>query len=220
MLFCRRVGLLGLLAGFLGIWIALAGSAEAMSFRAVQLADGEFVIAATGQITEATPSEFKTFLQENEGVRGLHAVVFLDSPGGRVMASMEFGTLLRQIGAAAVVGGVQATEQGRVIITNGQCFSACVYAFIGARKRVVPASSQIGIHRMFAYQQEVDANDGTAYLRRRYDNGEVGQMLKRYTSAMGVSPALISEAEHISSDGLKILSRSEIRRYRLAASHL
>lgn len=220
MLLYRRVGLLGLLVGCLGIWIALTGSAEAMSFRAVQLADGEFVIAATGQITEETPGEFKSFLQENEGARGLHAVVFLDSPGGRVMASMEFGTLLRQIGAAAVVGGVQATEEGRVIITNGQCFSACVYAFIGARKRVVPVSSQIGIHRMFAYQQEVDANNGTAYLRRRYDNGEVGQMLKRYTSAMGVSPALISEAEHISSDGLKILTRSEIRRYRLAASHL
>lgn len=216
----RRTGLVLLLAGFLGIWMMLAGSADAMSFRAVQIADGDFVIAATGQITEATPGEFMSFLQENEASRGMHAVVFLDSPGGRVIASMEFGTLLRKIGAAAVVGGVQATEEGRVVITNGQCFSACVYAFIGARKRVVPVSSQIGIHRMFAYQQEVDANSGTAFVRRRYDNGEVGQMLKRYTSAMGVSPALISEAEHISSDGLKILSRSEIRRYRLAASHL
>ncbi len=196
-----------------------ADRADAMSFRAVELSDAGSVIVATGQITESTPGEFMSFLQETYGSHNLHAVVFLDSPGGRVLASMEFGTLLRQIGAAAVIAGVYSNGAGGAVMTNGQCFSACVYAFMGARKRVVPSSSQIGIHRMFAYEQEVDSS-GESYVRRRYDNGQMGSVLKRYTSAMGVNPALISEAEHIPSDGLKILSRSEIRRYHLGVPHL
>lgn len=194
--------------------------ARAMTFRAVQLGNAGAVISATGQITESTPSEFLQFLQENYGTRSLRAVVFLNSPGGRVLASMEFGTLLRKMGAAAVVAGVYPNGSGGTVMTNGQCFSACVYALMGGRKRVIPASSQVGIHRMFAYEQDYDANSGEAYVRRRYDNGAMGSMLKRYTSQMGVSPALISEAEHISSDGLKILSRNEIRRYHLGVPHL
>ena len=167
-----------------------------------------------------TPSEFLQFLQESYGTQNLRAVVFLNSPGGRVLASMEFGTLLRRMGAAAVVAGVYPNGSGGTVMTNGQCFSACVYAFMGGRKRVVPASSQIGIHRMFAYEQEYDASNGEEVVRRRYDNGTMGAVLKRYTSQMGVSPSIISEAEHIPSDGLKILSRNEIRRYRLGVPHL
>lgn len=204
---------------FFGVSFGSTGRARAMSFRAVQLSDAGTVIVATGQITDSTPSDFTSFLQENYGSRNLHAVVFLDSPGGRVLASMEFGTMLRQIGAAAVVAGVYSNGAGGVVMTNGQCFSACVYAFMGARKRVVPSSSQIGIHRMFAYEQQVDSS-GEAYLRRRYDNGAMGSMLKRYSSEMGVNPALISAAEHIPSEGLKILSRNEIRRYHLGVPHL
>jgi hypothetical protein len=210
-------GITFVIAGFLSL-LGIT-TADAMSFRAVQLSDEGSVIVATGQITEATPEEFRTFLQETYGRRNLHAVVFLDSPGGRVLASMEFGTLLRQIGAAAIVAGVYSNGEGGTVMTNGQCFSACVYAFMGARRRVVPSSSQIGIHRMFAYEQEVDAS-GESYLRRRYDNGQMGSVLKRYTSAMGVNPALISLAEHVPSDGLKILSRNEIRRYHLGVPHL
>lgn len=197
----------------------MAAPASAMSFRAVQLGDAGAVIAATGQITEATPGEFLSFVQQNYGSRDLHAVVFLNSPGGRVLASMEFGTLLRRMGAAAVVAGVYPSESGRTVMTNGQCFSACVYALMGARKRVIPASSQVGIHRMFAYEAEYDENGG-AYVRRRYDSGAMGTLLKQYTSRMGVSPALITAAEHISSDGLKILSRSEIRKYHLGVPRL
>ena len=225
-----RLPIAGLLALALSL-TGLAGSgafspAAAMSFRVVQIGDESrcgggcpTVISATGQITEETPSEFESFLQENYGARNLHAVVFLNSPGGRVLASMEFGAQLRRIGAAAVVAGVYANGSGGTVMTNAQCFSACVYAFMGARKRVVPSTSQIGIHRMFLYEQDVDQS-GEAYVRRRYDNGTMGSVLKRYTSEMGVSPALISAAEHIPSSNLKILSQSEIRRYHLGVPHL
>ncbi len=185
-----------------------------MSFRAVQLgAGGPAMIAATGQITENTPGEFLSFLQRNSDTR--RPVVFLDSPGGRVLASMEFGALLRKVGAEAVVARIEPDGQGGAAIVQAQCFSACVYAFMGASKRVVPNASQIGIHRMFAYEDGLDAS-GTAVVRhRRYDNGDMRSFLMRYSTAMGISPNLIAAAEHIPSDSLRILSPAEIRRYRL-----
>ena len=139
--------------------------------------------------------------------------MFLDSPGGRVLASTEFGKVLRQVGAAVIVARVGAEG-----MTNAQCFSACVYALMGAAKRVIPSSSMVGIHRMFAYEAEVDPSGTTEVLHRRYDNGEMKEYLQRYSNEMGVNPGLISDAEHVSSDNLRILSKKDIRRYRLGVS--
>ena len=197
-----------------------------MTFRAVRLgeagtcgADCPIVIAATGQITQSTPGRFLDFIESHSN-GDLHAVVFLDSPGGRVVASMELGTLLRKIGAAAVVARVYPDGQGGTVMTNAQCFSACVYALMGAKKRVIPAASQIGIHRMFVYEDSVDAS-GTAILRhRRFDNGNMRSFLEDYSSEMGVSPGLIAAAETVPSSQLKILTRNEIRRWHLGVPKL
>ena len=189
--------------------------AAAMSFRTARLGDTA-VIAATGQITEGTASEFLSYLQGAYGGSSVHAVVLLNSPGGRVMASMEFGQVLRRIGATAIVAGIATDGEGNGAITNAQCMSACVYTLMGGRRRVIPSSSQVGIHRMFLLEEDVDRN-GEAYLHRRYDDGTLGSILKRYTASMGVSPSLITAAEHIPSANLKILSRGEIRRYNLGS---
>ncbi len=185
-----------------------------MSFRTVQLGDGGYAISARGQITNETPDRFIAFLNDSPELRGRRPVVLLDSPGGRVLASMALGKALRQVGASAIVADVG--EDGG--LTNAECFSACVYALMGASKRLIPSSSLVGIHRMFAYQAEVDASGEFESVRRRYDDGRMRDYLRQYSSAMGVSPGLISAAERISSDHLRILSPSEIRRYHLGAS--
>ncbi len=197
-----------------------------MTFRAVRLgeaqtcgADCPVVIAATGQITQSTPGRFLDFI-ESHSSGDLHAVVFLDSPGGRVIASMEFGTLLRKIGAAAVVARVYPDGQGGSIMTNAQCFSACVYALMGAKKRVIPPASQIGIHRMFVYEDSMDSSGTTTLRHRRFDNGNMRSFLEDYSSGMGVSPSLIAAAEIVPSSRLKILTRGEIRRWHLGVPKL
>ena len=177
-------------------------------------------IAATGQITENTPSAFLSFVEQNLDRRDMHAVVFLNSPGGKVLASMEFGTLLRKVGAAVVIARVYSDDTGGTVVANGECFSACVYAFMGARKRVVPSNSLVGIHRMFLVEEGVDASGMVAVTRRRFDNGDMRAFLMRYSSDMGVSPGLIAAAEHVPSDDIRILSRAEMRRWHLAGSKL
>jgi len=223
--FSRRQDLLGSRLAMttlaLILLLALVSSARAedeMTFEAVNYG-GESVISATGRIGESTPDVFLDFLQKNS--RGhLHTIVFLDSPGGVVLASMQFGTILRKIGAAAIVGKISGGFLGgKASISPAKCVSACVYALIGARKRVIPPESAVGIHKMFL---TVDGEDVTA-LSTKQDRATASglrTMLASYTGKMGVSPELIARAERIPSEELHILTRAEIRKWRLGVPNL
>ena len=222
----RARSLYACLAAILGVLLVLplAARAEEMSFHAVRLGSARVcgetcpaAIEAVGQITPDTPGRFLAFLR-GQGGNG-PTIVFLESPGGSVLASMELGILLRQVGATAIVARVAADGGGGVVMASGECYSACVYAFLGARRRIVPNRSQLGIHRMFLVEERVDANGGTTLVRRRgFDDGDARTMLMRYTRRMGVSPGLIEAAERVPSDELRIVSRAELRRWHLAAS--
>ena len=221
----RARSLKACLAGILGAVLVLppAARAEEMSFHAVRLGSPRVcgdtcpaAIEAVGQITPDTPDRFLAFLR-GQGGDGPNIVV-LDSPGGGVLASMELGITLRQVGATAIVARVAVDDEGEVVMAGGQCYSACVYAFVGARHRIVPNRSRIGIHRMFLMEERVDASGGTTLVRRRhFDDGDARTMLMRYTGRMGVSPGLIEAAERVPSDNLRIVSRAELRRWHLAA---
>jgi hypothetical protein len=186
-----------------------------MTFRLGSLGGGSLAIIAEGQITNSTPGDFTDFLRENAANHDLHTVVFLHSEGGYVMASMELGQIFRRIGAATVVARLApSTRGGRFLSAN--CLSACVYAFMGGRKRVAPQGSALGIHRMFANQ----VNDGNLFgdstVVRRYDNGSMAAHLMAYSASMGVSRDLIRTAEHISSSSIHLVTSSEMARWNLA----
>ena len=153
---------------------------------------------------------FVDFLQKNSR-GGLHTVVFLDLPGGIVLASMQFGTLLRKIGAAAVVAKISGGYLGgQASLTNAKCLSACVYALIGARKRVIPPESEVGIHKMFLTIDGTDITASSTKEERATASGLRG-LLSSYTGKMGVSPELIARAEKTPSEELHILTRARSR---------
>lgn len=214
-----------LFIAFGGFSVAKA-HAEDMSFRLVSVGDPArcrggcpAVIAAEGEITDQTPAEFTEFVRSNVGRSDLHAIVFLDSPGGKVVAAMELGRIWRRLGIAAIVGRANASDPGSTSqFLAARCLSACVYALIGAKKRVIPPASIVGIHRMFFYEDQGGVMGEGGVVRRHYDNGGMKAMLSNYTSRMGVSPALIAMAERISSDSIHVLSRSEIARYNLGSA--
>jgi hypothetical protein len=214
----------------LGILLVLgiaphAARAQAMTFRLVSVGDRArcgnscpVVISAEGEITNETPGAFLSFVEGNVGSGNLHAVVFLDSPGGKVVASMQLGKILRQIGAAAIVARADPAASRFNAFIAARCLSACVYTLMGGKKRVVPPQSLVGIHRMFTYVDAADPESSTVVRYRRYDNGEMAAVLERYTWSMGVSPQLIAMAEHISSDRIHIMTRAEIARFHLASA--
>lgn len=203
-------------------FLLAAARADEMSFRAVTLGGQcggrcPTVIVAQGEIVEDTPNAFVSFVQQNARGGDLHSVVLLDSPGGKVGASMEFGQVLRRLGAAVIVARPAADTETTGDLLAGRCYSACVYALMGGRKRVIPRLSSVGVHRMFNYVLARDPAGGEPLRRRHYDHGNMRARLLRYSNRMGISNDLINYAERTSSDRLHVLSRAEIARWRLGS---
>lgn len=194
-----------------------------MSFRLIQVGDPSrcgaqcpAAIAAEGEITNSTPAAFINFVQRSAAASDLRSVVFLDSPGGKVVSSMALGQVFRKLGVATIVA---RPGSGGSQFMAGQCFSACVYALMGGRRRIIPPQSQVGIHRMFSYESRPDPAGGM--LRNiQHDDGGMREVLARYSSMMGVSRNLVDTAESTSSQSIRVLSQGEIARWRLGASRL
>jgi hypothetical protein len=212
------------LAALLAIVAAAAPArADDMSFRLVTLADSHCggrcpqVVAAEGEIVEETPDVFLRFLRNRASREPLRSILLIDSPGGKVVASMSLGQELRKLGMAVVVARVGA-EGGPLV--SGRCYSACVYALMGGLKRVIPRQSRVGVHRMFNYVDGVDPMSGEALRERRYADGGMRKTLSRYSVSMGVSRDLIALAERTSPDRVHLLTAAEIARWRLGTPNL
>lgn len=200
----------------------LGASAAEMSFRLVDFGnpakckkDCPQVIAADGEITSRTPQAFLDFIGANVGSGRLHSIVLMNSQGGQVVASMELGRAFRTLGAAVIVARAGA---GRAVY-SGRCYSACVYALMGAKTRVAPSESRVGIHRMFMYEAN-RSPDSPSGLSRVYAASPLVSRLGEYAATMGVNPELVWTAETIDPDKIRILSGPEMRRWKLAAPKL
>ena len=202
-----------LATGALLVSCAAAHAGEAMTFESVG-AGMVNAVAASGLITEQTPQAFAAYLRE--GSHGSQPLtVYLDSPGGVVLSSMELGQLMRKARVTVIVGKANAGFLGGPNVDAGECYSACVYALMGGSRRVVPPNSEVGIHRMFL---AIDGmGDVTKFVegKARGAAGPVRNALTSYTSRMGVSPELIARAEQ--SSDFHVLSQAEIRKWRLGA---
>ena len=163
-----------------------------MTFRSVNLDSNDCgancpqVIVADGVIEAETPQAFVDFAKQASQSQRLRSVIFMNSPGGNVVASMELGAAFRRLRAAVVVAGF-ASVGARSGPVAGQCLSACVYALMGATQRVAPPESRIGLHRM---SLEAPGESGGGLADKR-----LVAMLARYAAQMGVSPALVWHAE-------------------------
>ena len=187
-----------LAATFLLSSVAVGGAA-AMTFQPTTV-DGRPGIVAVGQITLDTPTEFAA-VPMAPGTQ-----VYLNSPGGNVGAAVQLGSLFRSRGITAVVAGV--TEEG--VAVPGACYSACVYALVGAGRRVVPGRSRVGIHRMQAATEDLTG----AY--ERAEHRAAASTLKGYTARMGVDPSMISSAERTPSTSIHVLTSRELRQWGVA----
>jgi hypothetical protein len=211
---------------FLLVLGAASARAEGMSFQMVTLGVGHCrancpqVIAASGEIDEGSADNFLRFVYDHVRSGAMHGIVLLDSPGGHVVAAMELGQTIRKLGMAVIVARPGAESSLTGDLFSGKCYSACVYALMGGRKRVIPPQSKVGVHRMFNYATNFSPADG-GFVRERYlDDGDMRNRLARYTTAMGVSSGLITLAEQTSPDVIHVLTPAEIARWRLGSRKL
>lgn len=220
---------LGLGALALAASALFAAPAAAMTFSTVPISPEctgsgcPRAVIAHGEINAEAPHQFSAFLRTEMQMPGLHAVVFLNSPGGNVESALRLGTLFHAAGAAVVVG--QPTLGGRVGagqlgVVPGHCASACVYALMGAKKRVVPSGARLGVHRMSARMTAREPAGGGTMSSRIFAGSPEIEALRTYVSRVGGSQELINLAESIPPEQIRVLSPAEIRRYRLGAPKL
>jgi hypothetical protein len=209
-------------AGFAAIAVltgGLAASAAPMTFRTIPVGDNcgsrcSLMIVAEGDITPDTPDRFLEFVQRQSRAANMRGVVLINSPGGRVGASMQLGKYFRNAGVAVIVG--RAGNKG---IAPGSCFSACVYALIGGKKRVIPKVSKIGVHRMVAFDSGGRGVDDINRYEAVFATPELVKRLSDYVGSMGVSREVIAMAERTRHDQLRILTPQEIRRWKLGSEN-
>ena len=192
-----------------------------MSFRVAALESHECgrhcpdVIVADGVIEAQTPQAFVNFLKSGGSDSKLRRIVFFNSRGGNVVASMVFGHILRGLRIAGVVGRFEADGDPGPYV--GECLSACVYALMGAVRRVAPPGSEVGLHRMSIVESEGGGLFGS-HVQRSFADPPMVAVLGRYARRMGVDPALVRRAESLPPDTVHVLTRDEMRRWSLATS--
>ena len=216
-----------------GVGVALAclipslshADSGAMQFRVAPLQSGSCgydcpnVVVADGVIEPETPDAFVAFAQQAAHAPNLRAVMLINSPAGNVVASMEVGAKLRQLGMSAVVASY-GYDGRRAGATPGECVSACVYALMGAVRRVAPAQSRVALHRMSVSQGETATRGHVGSVTRRFADPRLVQIVARYARQMGVSPDVVIQAESLAPDHIRALSPREMKRWRLASPKL
>jgi tetratricopeptide (TPR) repeat protein len=122
---------------------------EALS---ISLGNTHWTYFLDGEIDGQAPARVKEALAK-AGDNGIW--VYLNSPGGNVLAGMEIGRLIRAAGATTNIGkrilGTEGTQPG-------ECFSSCTLAFLGGTYRFQTQGSTYGVHR-FSSQAEPSSSD-------------------------------------------------------------
>ena len=107
---------------------------------------------------------------------------------------MDLGRLLRKWGIFTFIG------------KNDQCFSACVFAFMGGERRSV--AGQLGIHRpYFSYTQ--DSHDRPARFRN------LQRVVKAYVEDMDFPASLYEAVMLAPPESMHILAPADLKKYYL-----
>jgi len=98
----------------------------------------------------------------------------------------------------------------QLLTTGAVCYSACVYALLGASARHVPADARVGIH---ASAPTAESSRPGALTAEQLHNSR-----KRYILEMGANPGLQDAAIKTPPPGVYVLSRDELVRYAVETS--
>ena len=188
-------------------------------------------IAAEGTLTPGTAQRLEDFLAAPSRQS---LPVFFHSRGGNGYEAVQIGQILRKHRMTAAIGRTFA-ERCRVFSTKdeacqqlissggdvkarlspreGQCHSACVYAFTGASSRRVPSGAVLGVHA---------ARIDPKILKQRMQSSpnapapvpaDANGAFQLHLSSMGVDPRLAETASKVDTRRIYILSRDEIARF-------
>lgn len=161
-------------------------------------------IRAAGDIEEFSAAQFRRFIRIHD-LAGQPLTVMLHSPGGDVIAGVRLGREFRQHGFNTQVGLAQRLPAGGYQLRQGDCASACTFAFLGGVQRYAP-DDVIGIHRFYPGNLEPDNR-----VVLRPGDEAVAAMIKVFAIDMGVDSAFIDRSLAIPPADMRYLSLDELR---------
>jgi len=192
-------------------------------------------IAAEGQFLPGTAQKFRDFLST---LKRRDLPIFFHSPGGAAGDALQIGIILRERRMTAGVGRSFA-EQCRVFAKDdpcqrliasggeikarlrpaeGQCHSACVFAFAGASNRRIPAGSIMGVHAVrfnpkFKQLASKQPSGTPAPPAGAFSVSAAHLGLQRYLTLMGIDQRVQQVAARVDPRRMYVLSRDEIARF-------
>lgn len=205
---------------FLLASLLAAGPAAALSFQLVPLDDGRCgysgscpsVVRASGQILSDDVDRFEAFLAGVPESRNVTRTLVIQSPGGHMLAGIKLGIVLRALKFHVIPGTVGGGE-----IRRGVCGSACVFVLMGGAQRSVPPGSVVAVHQPKLVSTAQLGADIPIEMTSQ-DLRQVTRGLSQYSTLMGIDPALITLMMQVPPTSRRVLTTSEIRRFRLTNS--
>jgi hypothetical protein len=187
-------------------------------------------IAAEGQFLPGTAQKFRDFLGQ---LSRRDLPIFFHSPGGAAGDALKIGMMLRERRMTAGVGRTFA-EQCRVFAkedpcqrqiaagaeikarlrpAEGQCHSACVFAFAGASNRRVAAGALMGVHSVRFNAKFKKMAGRQSPNAAEFSISDAHLSLQQYLNLMGIDPRVQQIAAKVDPRRMYVLSRDEIARF-------
>ncbi len=192
-------------------------------------------IVAEGRFGEGSADKFRAMLARL-GKQKLP--VFFNSLGGLGNEAIAIGRLMRAKGLESALGrtipadcgGKEAEKtkecidlkksgkklEADLLVSEGLCASACVYAVLGGKTRVLAPGAHLGIHagkvaslntKQLKQVQKFSPRQLKEDSQRRKDK------LRAYVREMGIDTALVDVSEAVPNEDLRYLTRAEIVKF-------
>ncbi|MEY9120761.1 hypothetical protein [Bradyrhizobium yuanmingense] len=187
-----------------------SGSADAQSNMTVkgfppelpvEIAGNQWFVFLDGDIDPDAPQRFERYVTQNQIPD--RSVVYLNSPGGSLVAGMELGRLFRKYGFSTDIGRKSPFSAKRFDIDKGGCYSACAYAYLGGQFRYLNQGSRYGVHQ-FKSLHASDGVEGTAQV--------VSALAVEYIRSMDVDPDLFTLSAAASANGMHEIDKATLER--------
>jgi len=186
-------------------------------------------IAAEGLIDDGAAARLRRVL-DKLGARKLP--VFFYSPGGDTAESLAIGRLLRQRGLAAGIAvtvpvdcvpahAVEACSKlmrqpqppdAALLLDGAACNSACAYAILGAVRREIAPTAQLGVHSGHSYLSVAGPGSTQRERSQTIERGQrrIARDVQRYLVDMGIDPGLFRIASATKFESMHVLTRAEL----------
>ena len=181
-------------------------------------------IVADGEITAATPDEFATFLKAKDVKIGARYEVYLNSPGGSLLAGIKLGEIIRRYGLGTRVASTVPLNIGSGSFKfetdgAGNCYSACSFAFLGGKWRIA-ADQSIGVHQHYIDEA---LNNAQAKAFTAVDISAeqiIAGILADYIVRMGVDARFLTRASMVGPTEIYKFSSDEMTKFAITWNDL